>query len=99
VDDTGCARLTDFGLAGIISDSGSTASITDSHAVRWAALEILDMEGPVSKESDVFSLSNEIVKTKTLKPVLELESQVDGAAAISSSGSNTMRYQYLNTSI
>ena len=65
MDDAGCARLTDFGLAGIISDSGSTASITDSHAVRWAAPEIMDMEGPVSKESDVFSFGMVIIEVRT----------------------------------
>ncbi|KAF9647775.1 kinase-like protein [Thelephora ganbajun] len=65
VDDTGRARLTDFGLAGIASDSGSAASITDGHAVRWAAPEVLDMERPVSKESDVYSFAMVVIEVFT----------------------------------
>ena len=57
VDDTGRARLTDFGLAAVVSDVWSTEPITDGHAVRWAAPEILDRERPVTKESDVYSFA------------------------------------------
>ena len=57
VDDTGRARLTDFGLAAVVLDFGSVGSIKDGHAVRWAAPEILDKEQPVSKKSDVYSFA------------------------------------------
>jgi serine/threonine protein kinase len=64
VDDSGRARLTDFGFSGIASDLGSAVSITDGHAVRWAAPEILDMEGPVSKESDVYSFAMVVIEVR-----------------------------------
>ena len=51
----GHARLTDFCLAGVASDSGPATSATNGHAVRWAAPEVLDAERLVSKESDVYS--------------------------------------------
>ena len=62
MDDTGCPRLTDFGFSCITSESGSTASNTDGHAVRWAAPEVLDMKLPVSKASDVFSFAMVIIE-------------------------------------
>ena len=55
VDDTGNARLTDFTLSAVAPDSGSTVSMTEGHAARWTAPEVLDMEQPVTKASDVFS--------------------------------------------
>lgn len=55
VDGMGRARLTDFRLSAVTPDFGSTVSITDGHAARWAAPEILDMVLPVTKASDVYS--------------------------------------------
>lgn len=57
MDDIGHARLTDFGLAAIVLDSGPAGSIRDGHAVRWAAPEILDKRRPVSRKSDVYSFA------------------------------------------
>lgn len=57
VDDTGRARLTDFGLAAIALDHEPTESLKGGYAVRWAAPEILDEEGPVSRESDIYSFA------------------------------------------
>ena len=57
MDDAGHARLTDFGLAIVVPDNWDTEPTTDGHAVRCAAPEILGKEGPVSKESDVYSFS------------------------------------------
>jgi len=65
VDDTGYARLTDFGLSGVVSDLGPAAPITDSHTVRWAAPEILDMERSVDEASDVYSFGMVVVETFT----------------------------------
>lgn len=57
MDDTGHARLTDFGFAAIAPELGSTKLTTEGHAVRWAAPEVLDRELPVSKKSDVYSFA------------------------------------------
>jgi len=62
VDDTGRARLTDFGFATVVSDVWSAEPITDGHAVRWAAPEVLDRERPVSKESDVYSFAMVVIE-------------------------------------
>ena len=70
MDDTGHARLTDFGLAAITSDSGSAGSITESHAIRWAAPEILDRKQPVNKESDVYSFSMVVIEVWTRNLIL-----------------------------
>jgi serine/threonine protein kinase len=62
VDDTGHARLADFGLSTVSADLGSSGSIKDGHAVRWAAPEILEEERPVSNESDVYSFSMVVIE-------------------------------------
>lgn len=52
IDDSGHARITDFGLASV------TQSIPHQHVhtTRWVAPEVLS-EGPRSKEADIFSLA------------------------------------------
>ena len=62
--DIGCARLTDFGLAAVAPDFDSVPSITDDHAVRWAAPEILNIERSVSEESDVYSFGMVVVEVQ-----------------------------------
>lgn len=62
MDETGHARLTDFGLAAVAPEFGVAESITDGHAVRWAAPEILDRERPVSKKSDIYSFAMIVVE-------------------------------------
>jgi len=69
VDDTGRARLTDFGLAAIVLDVESAGSIKDGHAVRWAAPEIIDMEQPVNKKSDVYSFAMVMIEVRAQKLV------------------------------
>ena len=68
MDDTGHARVTDFGLAGVVSDSEPAASETDGHSVRWAAPEILTTEQPVSKESDVYSWAMVVIEVWARDP-------------------------------
>jgi serine/threonine protein kinase len=68
VDAAGLARLTDFGLSRIASDFESAASMTDGHAVRWAAPEVLEMERPVTKASDVYSFSMVLVEVGPVTP-------------------------------
>jgi serine/threonine protein kinase len=65
VDDNGRACLTDFGLSAVFTDSGSGRSINDGRAVRWAAPEILNEQTPVSKSSDIYSLSMVIIEVFT----------------------------------
>jgi len=65
VDSTGSARITDFGLSAIASDLGSAASATDSHAVRWAAPEVLDMGRPVGMASDIYSFAMVVIEIFT----------------------------------
>ena len=62
MDDAGCARLADFGLAAVTLEFGSAGSTEDGYALRWAAPEILDDERPVSKESDVYSFAMVVIE-------------------------------------
>ena len=57
VDNSGNARITDFGLATIARDSDSLVDGSDDqcHTFRWTAPEILNSSAAVSKASDVFS--------------------------------------------
>lgn len=65
VDDTGRARLVDFGFSRVVSEPGSPASIVDGHAVRWAAPEVLNMVLPVSEASDAYSFAMVILEIFT----------------------------------
>lgn len=64
MDDAGIGRLTDFGLSRVVSGLDSAAPMTDGHAVRWTAPEVLDMEQPVTKASDVYSFAMVIVEVR-----------------------------------
>ena len=64
VDDTGRARLADFGLSRIVSDFGSATSMTGGFSVRWAAPEVLNMETSVTKESDIYSFGMMVVEVR-----------------------------------
>jgi serine/threonine protein kinase len=63
VDESGKARITDFGLAAIARNPHSQRSTLDEdgHTARWCVPEVLKSE-PVSKESDVFSFGMIIVE-------------------------------------
>ena len=58
MDNTGSARLADFGLATVTQnlDSVRSATCQRGYTPRWAAPEVLD-EGMYSKEADVFSFA------------------------------------------
>jgi len=58
VDDSGHARIGDFGLATVAraSDSLGSTSRQHGHTARWAAPEVLN-EGTYSKEADMFSFA------------------------------------------
>ncbi|KAF9643889.1 kinase-like protein [Thelephora ganbajun] len=66
VDDSGHARISDFGLATITKDVGSTQSTSYNHglAPRWTAPEVLN-EGTYSKAADVFSFAMLMIEVFT----------------------------------
>ena len=59
VDDTGQARITDFGLATVTTDADSPQrdSEIQGYSARWTAPEIFGETGTYSKEADVFSFA------------------------------------------
>jgi len=64
VDESGNARITDFGLAIIARDSNSLTSTSNdqTQAYRWTAPEVLGAGEGVTKASDVFSLGMVIIE-------------------------------------
>ena len=64
VDDTGHARITDFGLATVTKNLDSIRSLSEDHGhtARWTAPEILNEQGTYSKEADVFSFAMVIIE-------------------------------------
>jgi serine/threonine protein kinase len=66
VDDTGHARITDFGLATVTQnlDSMQSASEDRGNTARWTAPEILTEEGTHSKEADVFSFAMVMIEVR-----------------------------------
>ena len=56
IDASNCARITDFGLAQSQEMLYQT-TMSYGHTARWTAPEILDGEGWVNKQTDVFSFS------------------------------------------
>jgi serine/threonine protein kinase len=66
VDDSGCPRITDFGLAMVTQNQDSIRSAQGEHAhtARWTAPEILNDQGTYSKEADVFSFAMVVVEVR-----------------------------------
>ena len=62
MDGTGCARVTNFGLATVAQDLDSV--IEHEHGVRWIAPEISDDRGTYSREGDVFSFAMVIIEVR-----------------------------------
>jgi serine/threonine protein kinase len=59
VDNSGGARIADFGLTTVTQnlDSMRSASQQHGHTPRWTAPEILKEQGTYSKEADIFSFA------------------------------------------
>ena len=64
VDDSGRARITDFGLAAMPQDSAPKRGFLDDHNARWTAPEILHDYGTYSKEADVFALAMVMIEVR-----------------------------------
>ena len=70
VDDTGHARITDFGFAVVTHnlDIMWGALPGDGHTARWTAPEILTGKGANSKEADVFSFAMVVIEVSREQP-------------------------------
>ena len=66
VDDTGHARITDFGLATVTQNLDSMRSTSGDlgHTARWTAPEILSEQGTYSEEADVFSFAMVMIEVR-----------------------------------
>ena len=69
MDDSGNARITDFGLATVTQNLDSVRSVQCQRGFtpRWAAPEILD-EGRHSKEADIFSFAMVMIEVRHGRP-------------------------------
>ena len=59
MDNSGHARITDFGLTAVTRNLSSIESGSGDHntTMRWIAPEILNKQGSHSKEADIFSFA------------------------------------------
>ncbi|KAF9645424.1 kinase-like protein [Thelephora ganbajun] len=66
VDNSGYARIADFGFATVTQNPDSIPSISchNGHTPRWTAPEVLN-EGPHSKEADVFAFAMVMIEVFT----------------------------------
>ena len=65
MDDSGTARIADFGFTTVTLNLDSVPSVLyqGGFTPRWTAPEVLD-EGPSSKESDVFSFAMVMIEVR-----------------------------------
>lgn len=70
VDESGNARITDFGLATIARDTNSLMSTSNdqTEAFRWTAPELSESSAATTKASDVFSLGMVIIEVGGNQP-------------------------------
>ena len=68
VDNSGHARIADFGLAMVARGPGSlwSGSAPGGHTPRWSAPEVLK-EATYSKESDIFALAMVMVEVRGVR--------------------------------
>ena len=64
VDDSGQARIADFGLAVIPQNQTAKRAFLDDQTARWTAPEILHDSGTYSKEADVFSFAMVMIEVR-----------------------------------
>ena len=65
VDDSGHARIADFGLATVTQNLYSERSLTlqRGHTLRWTAPEVLN-GGKCSKEADIFAFAMVMIEVR-----------------------------------
>ena len=65
LDDSGHARIIDFGLAAVSRNQGSLQSATFQRGFtpRWSAPELLN-DGGASKETDIFSFAMVMIEVR-----------------------------------
>ena len=64
MDDSGNARIADFGFATVTQNLDSVQSAQcQCGTPRWTALEVLN-EGPYSKEADIFSFAMVMIEVR-----------------------------------
>ena len=68
IDDTGRARVTDFGLATVTRSPDSARNADEDHGVQWIAPEILNGQGTYGKEADVFSFAMVTIEVRCNDP-------------------------------
>ena len=70
VDESGNARITDFGLATIVRGSNSVPSTSAGlgQSLRWTAPEVLNSDKVATKESDVYSFAMVIIEVGRNRP-------------------------------
>ena len=64
IDESGNARITDFGLTKIVRGSNSVPSTSrgQGQTLRWTAPELLESDDVVTKESDVHSFAMVVIE-------------------------------------
>ena len=70
MDDSGNARIADFGFATVTQNLDSVQSANCQRGTpRWTAPEVLD-EGPYSKEADIFSFAMVMIEVRHQLPTV-----------------------------
>jgi len=64
VDESGRARIGSFSTATVTQDRDPVQNILDEYTARWTAPEILNEQGPYSKEADIFSFAMVIIEVR-----------------------------------
>ena len=71
MDDSGNARIADFGFTTVTQNLDSVQSAQcQGGTPRWTAPEVLD-EGPYSKEADIFSLAMVMIEVRHGRPTVQ----------------------------
>ena len=64
MDESGRARIAGFSITTVTRDRDPVQDTLGDSAARWTAPEILNEQGPYSKEADVFSFAMVIIEVR-----------------------------------